>query len=207
MAHRFARIAFTDSVKVAQERHGSRATYQRLEARGDSPDELGSTEAEFIANRDSFYMASVSETGWPYVQHRGGPPGFLRVLGPRTLGFADFRGNVQYVTLGNVAKNDRVALILMDYANRRRLKILGRLRSVDAAEAVPELLRQVEAADYRARVERVMLIEVEAFDWNCPQHITPRFTEAEVAGRMAPLKARVEELERRLGESEKGAAP
>ncbi len=207
MAHRFTRIAFTDSVKVAQERHGSRATYQRLEARGDSPDELGSTEAEFIANRDSFYMASVSETGWPYVQHRGGPPGFLRVLGPRTLGFADFRGNVQYVTLGNVAKNDRVALILMDYANRRRLKILGRLRSVDAAEAVPELLRQVEAADYRARVERVMLIEVEAFDWNCPQHITPRFTEAEVAGRMAPLKARVEELERRLGESEKGAAP
>ena len=207
MAHRFAQIAFTDAVKSAQERYGSRAVYRRLDTGGGTHDELGAAEAGFIAGRDSFYMASVSETGWPYVQHRGGPPGFLRVLGPRTLGFADFRGNVQYVTLGNVSKNDRVALILMDYANRRRLKILGRLRSVDAAEADPELLRQVEAADYRARVERVMLIEVEAFDWNCPQHITPRFTEAEVAGRMAPLKARIEELERRLGESEKGAAP
>lgn len=207
MTHRFARIAFTDSVKAAQERHGSRATYQRLEARGETPDELGPVEAEFIANRDSFYMATVSETGWPYVQHRGGPPGFLRVLGPRTLGFADFRGNVQYVTVGNVAKNDRVALILMDYANRRRLKILGRLRSVDAAEADPKFLRRVEAADYRARVERIMLIEVEAFDWNCPQHITPRYTEAEVAVRMAPLKARIAELEGRRGEPEEAAAP
>jgi hypothetical protein len=201
MTHRFARIAFTESVKAAQEHHGSRATYQRLEALGETPDELGPVETELIAGRDSFYMATVSETGWPYVQHRGGPPGFLRVLGPRTLGFADFRGNVQYVTLGNVARNDRVALILMDYANRRRLKILGRLRSVDAAEADPDLLRRVEAADYRARVERIMLIEVEAFDWNCPQHITPRFTEADVAERMAPLKARIEELERRLSES------
>ncbi|HSD61517.1 MAG TPA: pyridoxamine 5'-phosphate oxidase family protein [Burkholderiales bacterium] len=199
MAHRFAQIAFTDSVKAAQKRHGSRALYERLDNRGGTHDELGAVETEFIAGRDSFYMASVSETGWPYVQHRGGPPGFLRVLGPRTLGFADFRGNVQYVTVGNVAKNDRVALILMDYANRRRLKILGRLRAVEAADADPELLRRVEAADYRARVERIMLIEVEAFDWNCPQHITPRFTEAEVAERMAPLKARIAELERRLG--------
>jgi hypothetical protein len=207
MTHRFARIAFTESVKAAQERHGSRATYQRIEARGETPDELGTFEAEFIARRDSFYLATVSETGWPYIQHRGGPPGFLRVLGPRTLGFADFRGNVQYVTVGNVAKNDRVALILMDYANRRRLKILGHLRAVEAAEADPALLRRVEDADYRARVERIMLIEVEAFDWNCPQHITPRFTGAEVAERMAPLRARIEELERRLGELEKEAVP
>ncbi|HET9700814.1 MAG TPA: pyridoxamine 5'-phosphate oxidase family protein [Burkholderiales bacterium] len=198
MTHRFARIAFTESVKAAQERRGSRATYERLEARGETPDELGPVEAEFIALRDSFYMATVSETGWPYVQHRGGPPGFLKVLGPRTLGFADFRGNVQYVTLGNVNKNDRIALILMDYANRRRLKILGRMRAVEAGEADAELLRRVESADYRARVERVMLIEVEAFDWNCPQHITPRYTEAEVEERTAPLKARIEELERRL---------
>jgi predicted pyridoxine 5'-phosphate oxidase superfamily flavin-nucleotide-binding protein len=206
MTHRFARIAFTDAVKAAQECHGSRATYRRLEARGDAPDELGPAEDEFVARRDSFYMATVSETGWPYVQHRGGPPGFLQVLGPRTLGFADFRGNVQYVTLGNATKNDRVALILMDYANRRRLKILGRLRAVEAAEADPELLHRVESADYRARVERVMLIEVEAFDWNCPQHITPRYTEAEVEERMAPLRARIEELERLPGAPAKWAA-
>jgi hypothetical protein len=149
----------------------------------------------------------VNEPGWPYVHYRGGPPGFPKVLGPRTLGFADFRGNVQYVTVGNVAKNDRVALILMDYANRRRLKILGRLRAVEAAEADPALLRRVESADYRARVERILLIGVEAFDWNCPQHITPRYTEAEIAGRMAPLEARIRELERRLGEPEKETAP
>lgn len=198
MTHRFARIAFTESVKAAQERRGSRATYQRLEAGGETPDELGPVEAEFIARRDSFYMATVIETGWPYVQHRGGPPGFLKVLEPRTLGFADYRGNVQYVSLGNVSKNDRVALILMDYPNRKRLKILGRMRAVEGGDADAELLRRVEAADYRARVERIMLIEVEAFDWNCPQHITPRYTEAEVAERMAPLKARIEELERRL---------
>lgn len=207
MTHRFARIAFTESVKTAQERHGSRATYQRLEARGETPDELGPTEAEFIARRDSFYMATVSETGWPYVQHRGGPPGFLRVLGPRTLGFADFRGNVQYVSVGNMARNDRVALILMDYANRRRLKILGRVRAVEAMDADPELLRRVEVAEYRARVELILLIEVEAFDWNCPQHITPRYTEAEVAERMAPLQVRIAELEGRLGEPEEAAAP
>ena len=207
MTHRFAQIAFTDAVKGAQERYGSRALYQRLDARGGTHDELGPVEAEFIAGRDSFYLATVSETGWPYVQHRGGPPGFLRVLGPRTLGFADFRGNVQYVTVGNVAKNDRVALILMDYANRRRLKILGHMRGVDAAQADPELLHSVEAADYRARVERIMLIEVEAFDWNCPQHITPRYTEAEVAEQTAPLRARIAELERRLRASDQAVAP
>ncbi len=206
MAQRFAQIAFTDSVKAAQERHGSRGLYARLDSRGETRDELGPVEAEYIAERDSFYMATVSETGWPYVQHRGGPPGFLRVLGPRTLGFADFRGNVQYVTLGNVSMNNRVALILMDYANRRRLKILGRMKSVDAADADSELLCRVEAADYRARVERIMLIEVEAFDWNCPRHITPRFTEEEVAERMAPLKARIAELEAKTGERGSTAA-
>jgi uncharacterized protein len=201
MTQRFAEIAFTDAVKAAQERNDSRVLYERLETRGARIDELGTAEAQFIAARDSFYMASVSETGWPYVQHRGGPVGFLRVLGPRTLAFADFRGNVQYVTVGNVTKNDRVALILMDYVHRRRLKILGRLCSVDAAEADPDLLRRIEVADYRARVEHIMLIEVEAFDWNCPQHITPRFTEAEIAERIAPLKARIAELERRLHEA------
>ena len=143
-------------------------------------------------------MATVSETGWPYVQHRGGPPGFLRVLGPRQLAFADFRGNVQYVSVGNLARNDRVALILMDYPRRQRLKVLGRMRSADVAELDPEMLKRVEMPTYRARIERVMLIDVEAFDWNCPQHITPRFTQAEVGAAVQPLKQRIAQLEARL---------
>ena len=199
MSHRFAEIAFTDSVKAAQEHYRTRAQNERLEAGGPN-DALGRAEAEFIAARDSFYMATVSETGWPYVQHRGGPPGFLRVLGPRQLAFADFRGNVQYVSVGNLARNDRVALILMNYPRRQRLKVLGRMRSVDVAELAPELLKRVEMPSYRARVERVMLIDVEAFDWNCPQHITPRFTQAEVDAAVRPLKQRIAQLEARLRE-------
>ena len=161
-------------------------------------DPLGPTEAQFIAERDSFYLATVSETGWPYVQHRGGPPGFLRVLGPTTLGFADFRGNLQYLSVGNAAHDDRVALFLMDYPNQRRLKVLGHLRAIDAGTADPALLRQVDLPDYEARVERLMLIEVAAFDWNCPQHITPRFTAAEVARATTPLRTEVETLRARL---------
>jgi hypothetical protein len=200
MSHRFAEIAFTDSVKAAQEHYRTRAQNERLEAGGGPHDALGPAEAEFIAARDSFYMATVSETGWPYVQHRGGPPGFLRVLGPRQLAFADFRGNVQYVSVGNLARNDRVALILMDYPKRQRLKVLGRMRSVDVADLDPETLKRVEIPTYRARVERVMLIDVEAFDWNCPQHITPRFTQAEMDAAARPLKQRIAQLEARLHE-------
>lgn len=200
MSHRFAEIAFTDNVKAVQERYRSRAKNERLEAGGGPNDALGPAEAEFIAARDSLYLATVSETGWPYVQHRGGPRGFLRVLGPRQLAFADFRGNVQYVSVGNLAHNDRVALILMDYARRQRLKVLGRMRGVDVADLDPELLKRVEIATYRARVERVMLIDVEAFDWNCPQHITPRFTQAEVDAAVQPLKQRIAQLEARLHE-------
>ena len=200
MTHRFAEIATTDSVKAAQERYGTRSQNRRRETLGGPNDALGPDEAEFIAARDSFYLATVSETGWPYVQHRGGPPGFLRVLGPKTLGFADFRGNLQYVSVGNAAANDRVALILMDYPNGRRLKILGHLHSIDRATADPGLLRQLELAGYDAQVERAMLIEVEAFDWNCPQHIVPRFTEAEVARATAPLRAELETLRARLAE-------
>lgn len=200
MSHRFAEIAFTDNVKAAQEHYRARAQNERLEASGGPNDTLGPAEAEFIAARDSFYMATVSETGWPYVQHRGGPPGFLRVLGPRQLAFADFRGNVQYVSVGNLARNDRVALILMDYPKRQRLKVLGRMRSVDVAELDPEMLKRVEIPTYRARVERVMLIDIEAFDWNCPQHITPRFTQAEVDAAVQPLKQRIAQLEARLHE-------
>lgn len=202
MTQRFADIVLTDSVKAAQVKYGTRSRNERRDGPGGvgdpAGDPLGPTAAAFIAERDSFYLATVSETGWPYVQHRGGPPGFLRVLGPTTLGFADFRGNLQYLSVGNVAHDDRVALFLMDYPNQRRLKILGHLRAIDARTADPALLRQVDLPDCEARVERLMLIEVAAFDWNCPQHITPRFTAAEVARATAPLRTEVETLRTRL---------
>ena len=131
--------------------------------------------------RDTFYMATVNADGWPYVQHRGGPAGFLRVLGPKCLAYADFRGNKQMISVGNVTTNERVSLILMDYPNRRRLKILGHLRVQDAGDVASEELAEVDLPGYKARIERVMYIDVVAFDWNCPQHITRRFTEAEFA--------------------------
>lgn len=195
MSHKFAEIAFTPTVREQQELHGSRSRYERMEELAGPNDELGPDEAEFIAERDSFYMATVSETGWPYVQHRGGPPGFLKAVSPKRLLMPDFKGNAQYVSVGNAATNDRVAMILMDYPNRRRLKILGRLRTLTPAEAGPELMRAVEPRDYRARIERVFVIDVEAFDWNCPQHVTPRYTAAQVEEITAPLRARIAELE------------
>jgi predicted pyridoxine 5'-phosphate oxidase superfamily flavin-nucleotide-binding protein len=198
MTHRFAEIAFTDGVKAVQEQYRSRAHNERLLAQGGPNDALGPAEAEFIAARDSFYIATVSETGWPYVQHRGGPAGFVRALGPRTLAYADFRGNTQLISAGNAAGNDRVSLILMDYGNRRRLKILGRIRFEDASTVAEDVRKAVELPAYRARVERVAIVEVEAFDWKCPQHITPRFTEAEVGEAVAPLHERIAELEARL---------
>jgi uncharacterized protein len=196
MGHRFAELAFTDRVKAVQERQGSREAYGKFEGGGGEAhhDRLGPAEAMFLAARDSFYMATVGETGWPYVQHRGGPPGFLKVLDERTVGFADFRGNRQYVSVGNLLGDDRVSLILVDYPNRRRLKILGRARAV-TAEDDPSTLQRLEVPGYRAKVERGLVVAVEAFDWNCPQHITPRFTEAEIAAAVAPLRARIAELE------------
>jgi len=185
MAHKFAEIAFTDSVREVQVAEGSRAGYAAMDEGGDYNNVLGSREAQFIAARDSFYMASVSETNWPYVQHRGGPAGFLRVIDEKTLGFADFSGNRQYVSVGNFRNNDRVSLFLMDYPNRTRLKVLGRVRVIGTQER--ELLAQLEADDYRATVERGFLIQIEAFDWNCPQHITPRYTESQVDELIAPL--------------------
>jgi predicted pyridoxine 5'-phosphate oxidase superfamily flavin-nucleotide-binding protein len=179
MTHRFADIAFTDDVKAAQEQYGSRVHNQRLQENFGPNDQLTEREADFIMRRDTFYLASVSETGWPYVQHRGGPPGFLKVLGPNQLAYADFRGNTQLVSVGNVSSNDRVSLILMDYPKRRRLKILGHMRVEDAGSIDASDLQKVALPDYKARVERVVVIDVEAFDWNCPQHITQRYTEAE----------------------------
>lgn len=187
MSLRFAELMFTPTVKAVQERLGSRGAYERFEEPG-APARAQLTEDErtFIATRDSFYMATISESGWPYVQHRGGPPGFLKVLDERTLGFADYRGNRQYVSVGNLVTDDRVSLILVDYPNRRRLKILGHARMVDV-KAAPELVERVSDPSYGARIERGMLITVEGFDWNCPQHITPRFTAAEIAAGIAPI--------------------
>ena len=181
MIHRFADVTFTDGVKAAQEYYGSRAHNERLQTKFGPNDQLGPREADFIAQRDTFYLATVSETGWPYVQHRGGPTGFLKVLGPKQLAYADFRGNTQLISIGNVSNNDRCSLILMDYPNRRRLKVLGHMRVKDTATVSSEVLAKVGDPDYRARVERVVTIDVDAFDWNCPQHITRRYTESEFA--------------------------
>lgn len=196
MGHKFAELAFTPEVKAAQERNGSRLAYARMEAGEDHHNVLGPSEAGFIAARDSFYMATVSETGWPYIQHRGGPIGFVRALDDKTIGFADFRGNRQYVSVGNLQSEDRVSLFLMDYPNRARLKILGRARIVDANDK--ETLRRLSMPEYRAQVERGIVISIEAFDWNCPQHITPRFTLAEIEEGTAPLRQRIAELEEAL---------
>lgn len=196
MGHKFAEIAFTPNVKDQQERSGSRRSYARMEIGSDHHDKLGPNEAAFIAERDSFYMATVSETGWPYIQHRGGPPGFVRIHGEKTIGFADFAGNRQYVSVGNMQNDDRVAMFFMDYANQTRLKLLGRVRLVQLDES--KLLEQLQLPDYRARVERGMVITIEGFDWNCPQHITPRFTETQVVAMVAPFKDKIAELEAEL---------
>ena len=198
MAHRFAQIMFTAAVKDVQARMGSRGANERFDDPDAlSADRLGPAEQEFIAARDSFYLATVSETGWPYVQHRGGPPGFLKVIDARTIGFVDYRGNRQYVSVGNLTRDDRVSLILVDYPNRRRLKIVGRSRLVDA-RTDPGIIERLRDADYDARIERALVIGIEGFDWNCPQHITPRFTEAEVAEAVAPLRSRLAAAEARL---------
>ena len=198
MLHKWLEIASTPSVKAAREHYGSAVQYARLDGTLDRAgpvrnDRLGQAESEFISGRDGFYLASVSETGWPYVQYRGGPGGFLRVLDDHTLGFADFRGNRQYVTTGNVAENDRVSLFLMDYAHQRRLKIFGHLRMIDAS-ADPNLVATLAVPDYAARSERAALIRVEAFDWNCPQHITPRFTHEELDQVLTPVREEIESL-------------
>jgi predicted pyridoxine 5'-phosphate oxidase superfamily flavin-nucleotide-binding protein len=197
MAHRFSEILFTASVAAAQQRYGSRGQAERLRRQGPANDAWSALEREFIEAQDGFYLASVGESGWPYVQFRGGPAGFVRVLDDKTLGYADFRGNRQYISTGNIESDGRVALLFMDPAQRRRLKLLGRARIVDAASD-PALIARLEIPGYRARVERAVLITVEAFDWNCPQHITPRYTAAEVARYVQALQQRIAGLEARL---------
>ncbi len=183
MTHRFADMTFTGSVKAAQEHYGSRPHSERLQTMAGPNDQLGLRESMFISLRDTFYLATVNESGWPYVQHRGGPAGFLKVLGPNKLAYADFRGNLQLISTGNISNNDRCSLILMDYPKRKRLKILGHMRIEDAAEVKPEVYATVDLPEYKANIERVVFIDVVAFDWNCPQHITQRYTEAEFRAR------------------------
>jgi predicted pyridoxine 5'-phosphate oxidase superfamily flavin-nucleotide-binding protein len=200
MGHRFAELAFTPSVRQVQEEQGSRDRYSRMEEGDDHNHLLSIVEKEFIESRDSFYMASVSETGWPYVQHRGGPEGFMRVLDEKTIGFADFVGNRQYVSVGNLRKDDRVSLFFMDYPNKRRLKMLGRVRLINDDDT--EILSKLEVDDYRARVQRGFIIDIEAFDWNCPQHITPRFTMNQIEEREVSLLEENEQLKRKINQLE-----
>jgi ferredoxin-NADP reductase/predicted pyridoxine 5'-phosphate oxidase superfamily flavin-nucleotide-binding protein len=185
MAHSYHEIAFTPTILDLQSRAGSRVNYAAMSEGSRYADRLSAREADFLAQRDSFYMASVSESGWPYVQHRGGPQGFMKVLDEKTIGFADYSGNRQYVSTGNLTHDDRVSLFFMDYPNRRRLKMLGRVRIVGAEDAA--LIEQLEDAGYPVQIERAFLITVEGFDWNCPAHITPRFTEEEIRSTMDEL--------------------
>jgi predicted pyridoxine 5'-phosphate oxidase superfamily flavin-nucleotide-binding protein len=195
MAAKFREMMLTPAVQAAQDRY-----FNRHEAMDGTPerDALTDEEAAFIGSRDSFYLATTNSAGWPYIQHRGGPAGFLKVLGPHLLGFADFSGNRQMLTTGNLDGDDRVALFLMDYPHRERLKILGHARVLDAREN-GELADQLSPTpELRSKIERLFLIDLLSFDWNCPQYITPRYTEAEIEHLVAPLRARIAELESAL---------
>lgn len=202
MADKYRQIMLTPAVLAAQEHY-----FGQCQMVPDAPARDGFTdeEAAFIAARDSFYMATTNSDGWPYLQHRGGPEGFLKVLGPHQLGFADFKGNRQMLSTGHLAGDDRVALFLMDYPRRERLKILGHARVLDAREN-PALADEFSPApELRSKIERLFVIDVVSFDWNCPQHITPRFTEAEIAAHVAPLHTRIAELEAALaGSADRG---
>ncbi len=190
----FGTLVFTPLVKQLQERYGSRRQYERMEKSGGANDRLTPFEIEFLAERDSFYWATIGSSGWPYVQHRGGPKGFLKVIDDKTLALADFRGNKQFISTGNLLTNDRVAMILIDYPRQARLKILGHIEIIDAAEA-SDWLPRVRMPNYDAVIERVFVIHLEAFDWNCPQHITPRYTAEEIREAMQSVETRAENLE------------
>jgi predicted pyridoxine 5'-phosphate oxidase superfamily flavin-nucleotide-binding protein len=194
MAHKFYELTFTPSVKAAQQQYGSRRHYAKYESGESDFAGLGEDEREFISQRDGFYLATVGENLQPYIQFRGGKRGFLKLLDAETLAFADFRGNLQYISVGNLKQNDKAALFLMDYANRQRLKILARVEVKDAKEA-PKLTAQVTMPGDKSVIERVMMLHVEAYDWNCPQHITQRFTAEEIEEAITPLYERIEKLE------------
>jgi predicted pyridoxine 5'-phosphate oxidase superfamily flavin-nucleotide-binding protein len=194
MAHKFLDLAFTPEVLAAQQHYYGRSQVLPPAAQDDP---LGPDETAFIESRDSFYLGSVSETGWPYVQHRGGPAGFLKVISPNEIAFADYKGNRQMLTTGNVATNDRVCLFLMDYPRRERLKMLGHAEVLDARDH-PELVARIALPELVKITERIVRIRIVSYDWNCPKYITPRYTAAEVEAVVAPLKARIAELESQL---------
>jgi predicted pyridoxine 5'-phosphate oxidase superfamily flavin-nucleotide-binding protein len=193
MAYPFGSLVFTPVVKELQERYGSRRSYAKREGSRFSQDALGPDEEGFLAECDSFYMASIGESGWPYVQHRGGPRGFLKVLDEHTIGFADFRGNRQYISAGNLMTNDKVALILVDYPRQARLKILGHVQIYEDADA-KEWIEKLRESGEATPIERVFIIHVDAFDWNCQQHITRRFTEEQIRNALDPLEKRMQQL-------------
>jgi predicted pyridoxine 5'-phosphate oxidase superfamily flavin-nucleotide-binding protein len=197
MPRKFGEIAFTPQVQAAQEQRGSRQSYERYIAKGPDNDSITSKLEEFIAQLDGFYLGTVSSNGYPYIQFRGGPSGFLKVLDQKTLGFADFSGNVQYITVGNLSGNNKAFLFLMDYRHRKRIKIWGRAEYV---EDNPALIERLRDSDYSAEVQGAILFHVEATSENCPQHIPIRYSETEVAAMMAPLQARIAELEQQLGD-------
>ncbi len=193
MSYGFLDIAVTPSVRAVQAQMGADRAWSDFKGHREF-DRFTENEAAFIAERDSFYMATVSETGWPYVQHRGGPKGFLKLVDERTLAFADYRGNRQYLSAGNLAADGRANLFLMDYAHRARLKMFVRVETL-ALDADPALTELVTVPGYAAKLERVFKLHLEAFDWNCPQHITRRFTEQEIDEAVSPLRDRLAELE------------
>jgi predicted pyridoxine 5'-phosphate oxidase superfamily flavin-nucleotide-binding protein len=195
MAKKFMQTVLTPAVRKAQEHYFGKS--QRVEGAPER-DVLFDDEITFIESRDSFYMATVTENGWPYVQHRGGPTGFLRVVGPNALAFADYKGNRQLISTGNLARSDRVALFLMDYPQRTRLKILGHACVKDARDH-PELVTRIADAGEQRFVERLFFIDVVSYDWNCPKYITPRYTNSEIEGIIEPLRRRIAELEAELG--------
>ena len=196
MPRKFGEIAFTPEVQAAQAERGSRETYERYIAKGPTNDAIPPPLAEFIGTLDGFYLGTVSSNGYPYIQFRGGPPGFLKVLDEKTLGFADFSGNVQYITVGNLSGNDKAFLFLMDYRHRKRVKIWGRAEFI---EGQSDLIEQLQMPGYPATIERAILFHVEATSENCPQHIPIRYSEQEVEAMLTPLRDRIALLEQQLG--------
>ncbi len=197
MAQNFASLAFTKEVKTLQEKYGSRSSYERVEKR--IVDGLTENEVDFISHRDSFYMASIGENGFPYIQHRGGPKGFIKVIDANTIGFIDFSGNKQYITVGNLATHNNISLFMMDYPAKARLKLYAKAEIVELS-ARPDLLKLLSLTGYQAKPERIMLLHIEAYDWNCPQHITPRYTEEEIEEALAPQREYIKKLEQELKE-------
>ncbi len=207
MAAHFLSTLFSPGAEALQDADGSRDGYRRMiDKAAPGPDRLGQRELAFIAARDSFYMASVGNNGWPYVQHRGGPAGFLKDLGDNRIGFADFTGNRQFISTANIAADDRVALFLMDYPGRQRLKLIGHARWCDPADEM-EMASRLVHPDYGAEIKRLFAIDVAGFDWNCPQHITPRFTEDEIAEATTPLREENEALRARIAQLEAKLSP